>query len=123
VTDSRPFPGQQVEVLVDRANGVYVVRLRGAIDASSVEIVKRELSRITSLPQPRVVVDCSDLYYVNSTGFGMFFAWHRACENNRGRLALCCVQEKVRKIMGLLGLEGFVTVCGTRAEATARVGK
>jgi anti-sigma B factor antagonist len=99
--------------------GVHVVVLSGAIDAASVEQVRRVVEPLLAIPDSRVLLDCHSLAYVNSTGFGLFFGWSRACEGGRNRFALAGLARKLANLMKVLGMENFVTVYSSREAALA----
>lgn len=99
---------RQLSIDVETGDGVSVVTLTGAIDASNASDFARVLDRVCAGETPRVVVDCAELIYVNSTSFGLFFKYHRVCEKHGGGFAICSVRRKILNIINLLGLDKFL---------------
>jgi len=111
---SRPL-----QIKTDQMDGVAVVSVSGYVDASNVQDFWRAIEPLCSGRGPKVVLDLQGLVYLNSIGFGLLLAWHRACRANHGKFALCGLGERTRFIMHLLGLETLLTICPTRDEAAA----
>lgn len=108
---------QLFDVQTDRTEGVAIAYVSGAVDASNVEDFKRAIDPLCSERGAKVLLYLSGLKYLNSIGFGLLFAWHRACLGNGGRFALCNMKEKHRGILKLLGLESLLNVHATLEEA------
>jgi anti-anti-sigma factor len=106
-----------LEIDVVQTNGVAVVTLDGALDASSVEQFQDTLGTLCERQGGRVLLDCSNLSYVNSTSFGLFFKYHRSCAQHGGVFAMCGVWDKVMHIVSLLGLDKFLKIYPDRATA------
>jgi anti-sigma B factor antagonist len=111
------MPSPQLDIQTEHVDGVAVVHLNGAIDASSVEDLKRAVEPLCAVPHPKVVLNCAALIYVNSTGYGLFFTWQRACRLRNGQMALCGLKKKIHQVIQVLGLENLLTICATQAEA------
>jgi anti-anti-sigma factor len=110
---------RQLTISVDKIDGISVVSLTGAIDASNVRDLSDILEKTCSGSPPRAILDCSTLQYVNSTSFGMFFKYHQHCLKQGGALVLAGVQGKIRNIIKILGLEKFLKLYASRKEALA----
>jgi anti-anti-sigma factor len=108
---------QQLSITTADVDGVTVVGLSGAVDASNVAEFERALRDVCEAGPAPVLVDCSDLTYVNSTSFGLFFKYHQMCEENGGSFAMCGLREKIRAIVDLLGLNRFLALYEDQASA------
>ncbi len=117
------MPGRQLDIDVKQDGDAYVVALAGAIDASSTEDIRQAVEPLVNQPKAKVILDCTALNYVNSTGYGLFFAWQRTCASHGGRFVLCGVRPKLQNLMKLLGLEKYVTFCAHIEEARTALSK
>jgi anti-sigma B factor antagonist len=110
---------RQLEIQVEREGPVNVVTLAGAVDPSSVEDFKSRMNKVATEEPAVVLLDCSNLSYVNSQSLGLLFHYHRQCEQHKGKLALCCVWDKIQNILRLLGLDTVLAIYDSREEAMA----
>ncbi len=110
---------QPLEIRLERVENVQVVSLEGIIDASTFDDVRRVVEPLCEQEKPRVLVDCSNLHYINSTGYGFFFAMLRECKSREGLFALCSVRNRVRNILKGLGIEKYFAIHPSQAEALA----
>lgn len=104
------MPGPSLNLEVQTVNGAHIVRVVGDIDAASIDMFQRAVEPLCHQPQPRILVDCTHLNYVNSAGFGLFFTLTRACSQRNGEFVLCALRTKVRNVMHVLGLEHLLNV-------------
>lgn len=111
------MPNLQLETVREVVGGVTIIRLKGAVDASNMTDFTRCVEKACQGNAPRVLVNCQDLTYVNSTSFGLLFKFHGLCRSRNGQFALCAVSAKLLNIIGLLGLNKFLTVYPTQAAA------
>lgn len=113
------MPTDQLAIDIKQADGVTVVLLDGPVDAASTDELRTAVEPLLDVDQPRILIDGTALNYVNSTGFGLFFAWTRACTDKGGALALCNLRSKIQNLIKVLGLEIYLNVYPTRDEALA----
>jgi anti-anti-sigma factor len=84
----------------------YEVRLSGEIDQSNMtEKIAPVNEQIAAMPSgSTLVLDFSDLTYINSTFIGNLAGWYRALQLKQGALRLKHVNESVKEILTLVGL-------------------
>ena len=71
------------------------------------------------MPGARVLLDCGQLTYLNSTSIGLLMKFHRGLVVSRGRLALCALNSKLARTLELLQIGKSLQLYPTRAEALA----
>jgi anti-sigma B factor antagonist len=113
---------KQLEIVVEQKGNVSILTPVGAVDASSLDDFKDALESVCGREHAKVIVDCDELAYANSTSFGLLFHYHRHCQTQQGKFVLCSVREKIHNIIRLLGLESVLQIYGTRAEALEGLG-
>lgn len=111
-----------LDIKVTRADEIAYVSISGAVDPQSAEKLKSQLMPLCAEPHPRIILDCSGLTYINSLCMGQMTAYHKTCEANGGRFALCGVESRILEVMKLIHLDELVTICASRSEAMAAVG-
>lgn len=66
-----------------------------------------------------LVVDMSNVTFMDSTGLRVLIAAHERAEENGGRLAIVAAEGPVTKLLGITGVTEWLNVYTTRALATA----
>ncbi|MBN2561688.1 MAG: STAS domain-containing protein [Phycisphaerae bacterium] len=107
----------QLDIRVEQHGPVSILCLVGSVDASNLDVFEDALKSVCDREHAKVVVDCDELSYVNSTSFGLLFHYHKVCESRHGKFVLCSVREKILNLIRLLGLENVLRIHGTQAEA------
>jgi anti-anti-sigma factor len=119
---SEPEPNV-LTVAVDRdAGGVDLVALRGELDFASGEPLSTAFADLTGGPR-RVVVDLSDLEFVDSSGVKMLVAAARAVEDAGGAFVLAGPTATVRRVFDILHLADVLTVVETRQAALDEIAR
>jgi anti-sigma B factor antagonist len=117
------MPKRQLNIDTAKTDGVSIITLSGALDASNVTYFEDALEKACAEDQPVVLLECSDLTYVNSTSFGLFFKYHRLCGKHKGAFAMCGLRGKILNIVKLLGLDSFLVLYPDRQSALAQLRK
>ncbi|HET9074085.1 MAG TPA: STAS domain-containing protein [Solirubrobacteraceae bacterium] len=107
-------PHFQVEV--SREDRRAILRLRGELDVSSSPALEDELSRVSGLPV--IVLDLSDLEFIDSTGLGVLVKSHQRVRDEGGRLAIVEGGGQVRRLLELTGLDQQLTLVVSADELT-----
>ena len=112
-------PTSELTVDITQADDLRIVELSGSVDTSSAEVIRRRIAPLCEMPGSKVLIDCRNVGYLNSSCFGQFSHLHRLCAEHGGKLVLCSLDEAAREIMDLLGLLKTVQVVRTRKEGLA----
>jgi anti-sigma B factor antagonist len=82
-------------------DGVTVVELRGAIDVGCALLLKTVFEEVMQHGVRHLVVDLSEVEFVDSSGLGVFVAAHRIARSRGSSLTLCAPRPQVRKVFQL----------------------
>ena len=106
--------------LVQKAVGsVLVIKIIGSrLDARSAPGFKDQLGEIVAGGQRRIVLDLSEVTFVDSSGLGAMASILKALEGSGG-LAVCGARDAVRTVFKLTRLDKVLRLCGGEAEAVA----
>jgi len=90
----------------------YEVKLSGEIDQSNMaeKIAPINEQIATMASDSTLVLDFSNLTYINSTFIGNLAGWYRALQQKQGTLCLKHVNESVREILTLVGLINVIEI-------------
>ncbi|MCZ6788153.1 MAG: STAS domain-containing protein [Planctomycetota bacterium] len=107
-------------VRVDSPAGeVVTLHLGGVIDAHTLDKFERALKQIVEAGTRSVLLDCEELRYVNSSGFGELVRYSDQLRARQGLLVLTRVPPKVAIILEMLGLKSLIPVVATLEEGRA----
>ena len=62
---------QVFKLSVEKVESVTVVHVAGPVDSAHVELFKAELTPLCAVPGARVLLDCGQLTYLNSSSIGL----------------------------------------------------
>jgi exopolysaccharide biosynthesis WecB/TagA/CpsF family protein/anti-anti-sigma factor len=98
------------------AGSVVQVKLRGRIDAEMVtSCLAQEM--MPEEGRPNVLIDCSDVTFMDSTGLGFLIKIFRACNQAGGTLVLLSPSETLSRMLSLLNLSRVIPVAQSAGEA------
>lgn len=86
------------------------IRVSGEIDASNLEKKTQPISdKIKALsPGSTLVLDCTELVYINSTFIGHLAAWLNELQTKQGHLVLKNTNKQIREVLELVGLNKVI---------------
>jgi anti-sigma B factor antagonist len=94
-----------------------VVAVSGELDASCAPAFKERILAALAGAEP-VVLDLSEVTYIDSTSVGALFAARKATGMTRERVSIVCGGE-IRRMFEITGLDLVFDLVDTRAEALA----
>ncbi len=85
-----------------------VLKIRGAVDASTTSNLESYLQRAMEEGISRLVIDLSNTVYINSSGWGMIVNCFQEFSQNNGRMVLAGMDDSVYRIFCDLGFEPLI---------------
>jgi len=98
-------------------NNVTVVELQGELDGDSVELFKDTVTDIIANRKADIVLDMSDVGFVDSRGLEQLLWLRDYCNENRRELRLAGLDENIVKILEITRLESEFDRYAELAEA------
>jgi anti-sigma B factor antagonist len=98
-------------------DNTVIMTLNGELDASSSVILDEELSDPEIMKYAKVLVNCQDLNYISSAGLGVFISHLQRFEDAQIKLIFYNMQDKVRNVFEILGLDLLMTIVSDYEEA------
>ena len=111
----------RVELAVSRQSvgGYPVVAVSGEVDVYSAPALKESLTELLQSGASTVVVDLSDVAFLDSTGLGALVEARAATTEAGGSLPIVCSHERILKLFTITGLDGVFAIHPTVDEAVA----
>jgi len=104
-----------VQVRLDVTDGHTICRPVGALDAYSAPGLRGCMALLASVP--KLVVDLSEVPFIDSAGLRALFASIRRVRDSGGQVAVCSAQPQVRGLLDAVALGTVMCVAGTVDEA------
>lgn len=99
--------------------GCAVVAVAGELDVYSVPRLQSELRRVMATGRFTVVVDLTDVAFMDSSGLGVLVSAHKRMLAVRGTLRVVTDQPLVLKLLRITSLAGVLAVYPTLDAALA----
>lgn len=79
--------------------------------------LKSELILINTEGQCNVIMDLSEVEYIDSSGLGSLLVGHRLCKNSEGLFILTNMDENITRLIHISQLEEVLNIVPTNEEA------
>ncbi|HEX5136607.1 MAG TPA: STAS domain-containing protein [Planctomycetota bacterium] len=108
----------------EHQGGILTLHLGGVIDAHTLDKFEHRLAEAMQQGIRSLVLDCEELRYVNSSGFGELIRYFDRLREQGGTLVLARVAPKVGIILEMLGLKSLIPMASSLDAAleTAKLG-
>lgn len=111
-----------LRVETEDRNDYALVTASGEIDAATADSVADAVSAALSDGFKTVVLDFSDVTFIDSTGLGVLVKSHRAAEATDAMFAVVHPTPQTRKLIRVLGLDQLLHVYDSLDQALANRG-
>lgn len=106
-----------MKITRDIKDSTIIMTLDGELDASSSVMLDEELSDPEIMKYSKILVDCENLHYISSAGLGVFISHLQRFEDAQIKLIFYNMQDKVRNVFEILGLDLLMTIVSNYEEA------
>lgn len=98
-------------------NDILKVSIEGEVDVYTSINLKKELNDLVKAGRKDLIIDLSNVKYMDSSGLGVLVALLKLLKSEQGSLKLVALPLKVRKIFDLTRLTKFFDIYETAEEA------
>jgi anti-sigma B factor antagonist len=91
-------------------DGIPVLSVKGEVDVYSAPTLSENLNELFDEGSTTVIVDLSEVAFLDSTGLGALIAARSAADKAGGGLSIVCAQDRVLKLFTITGLDGVFTI-------------
>ena len=102
---------------VDVDERTHVVAPRGEVDAVTAPQLGRRLLSLAEEGKTRLVVDLSNVTFMDSTGIGVLLNAVKQLRQREGGLVLVCPTERILRPFQITGLMDHLRIFGSREQA------
>lgn len=102
---------QLLEISTCRHGRHALVAVRGELDLAGAAEMRARLRRACEENEGRVILDLSELMFVDSTGLSILVEYHAKTRSAGGRLILVAPRPAVVRVLDITGLRERLYVC------------
>jgi anti-sigma B factor antagonist len=120
VANGRLIVAGALEITVRHEQGVAIAAVIGDIDISTVSELREALVTLAGSGEA-LIVDLSEVTFIDSTGLGALIGAYRHAVARGGSLHAVCAQPQARKLLWLTGVDRRIPLADTVEEALQSV--
>jgi anti-sigma B factor antagonist len=91
-------------------NGALLFKLRGSLDLATAPTVRAALSEAAEKGNHELIVDLTQLEFLDSTGLGVLIGAHRRAAEHGGSLRLIVNEGPISRLLNITGLIAVFSV-------------
>ena len=99
----------QLQFETEDRSGVHLVRISGPLDSITYDQFRAYMDPLVIQSQKRVVLDCTDLTYVNSRGVALLLHYQRTSSLKLSFFGITGVPPRIVKEVEMLGLRKLLS--------------
>lgn len=89
----------------------------GELDAYGALEVDKTIEKMLQKAHYNICIDCQELQYISSAGLGVFISYFELFQEKKGHLIFYNLNDKVKNVFQLLGLEKIMKITKNLEEA------
>jgi anti-sigma B factor antagonist len=93
------------------------VRISGRLDTTNYTDLEKKLNDLIDRQQDRILVDCSGMDYISSSGLRILLMALKKVNLAKGIFALCGLQPGIREIFDISGFTTIFAIFDTQEDA------
>lgn len=98
---------------------VAVVEVTGEVDVYTAPALDEALAELVAAGRTGIVVDLTAVDFLDSTGLGVLVKTLKRVREQQGHLAVVAVEERIRKIFRITGLDTVMSLSTSVDDAVA----
>jgi anti-sigma B factor antagonist len=112
-----------IDLRTEDGGETLVFKLRGSLDLATAPTVRAALSEATDKGGHDLIVDLTQLEFLDSTGLGVLIGAHRRAAEHGGSLRLIASDGPISRLLNITGLITVFAVYHTLEDARADRGR
>lgn len=108
-----------MQLPIQKEGSITIAFLRGQIDSVNAADLERDVMQLLDEGTERLLLDCSQLDYINSAGLRVFLLAAKRLEGGSGSLAFCSLDPNVKMVFETIGFDRILTIYPDKSAALA----
>lgn len=106
-----------MEINENRTEDLVILGLKGRLDATSTQGLEERVLALLDDGVPRLVFDCAELDYINSSGLRIMVMALQRQKKNGGKVGVCCLKDYIQEIFEISGYDKLFPLFTNRDDA------
>ena len=106
-----------MQILDEPHGDIRIVTIDDHLDTTTAPQLERALHGLIDNGDQRILIDCTELRYVNSAGLKALLLVAKRLEANSGALVLCALAPNVSMVFTMIGFDRVLKILPNRDEA------
>lgn len=102
-----------VDIKSEHNGAAIIYRLHGSLDLATAPSLRAALIEAANEGKHEIIVDLTELEFLDSTGLGALIGAHRRALENGGRVRLIVRDGPIQRLLNITGLMRIFAVYGT----------
>ena len=102
--------GLSMSLTVSLDDETVVIAVHGDVDCATCNKLRHVIHGILATGVDSIVLDCTDLKFMDSSGLGVVAETVRHLQGRGGSLTLCNTNDTIRRLFTITGVEALVTL-------------
>lgn len=112
-----------MEIFQEKIDDVMVLRLIGRLDTISSKTLGETLRQLIQQKEHKLIIDLSELIFISSSGLRILLTTAKQLNHQKGKLALCGLQKKVKEVFDIAGFSMLFKLFSSTEEAHSQIGE
>ena len=92
-----------MEVKINKENNVSTVNLIGRLDTPASQEVSEQLEPLMADASGTIVLDCTEMSYISSSGLRIFLSLRKAAASQGGKIIVKNITDDIRQVFMMTG--------------------
>ncbi|MGN0211778.1 MAG: STAS domain-containing protein [Muribaculaceae bacterium] len=99
-----------METIISQNGNDTIIKISGRLDTIASTKFEQCIAPISGLANASIVVDCSELQYISSSGLRIFLSLQKNVAANNGIMVLKSLGSDIREIFDMTGFSSIFTI-------------
>lgn len=92
-----------MEIIKNKEQGAMTVRLIGRLDTPAAQEIAPEMESLKNDAAGIIVLDCSEMDYISSSGLRLFLTLRKATAEKGGKIIIRGISDSIRSVFMMTG--------------------
>jgi anti-anti-sigma factor len=106
-----------MELSEQTRDGYMIIGINGRLDTTNYQILEHRLMKYIDENQIRLIIDCTRMDYISSSGLRIFLMALKRVSQAKGRFVICSLQDMIKEVFAISGFNSIFEVYPTVDEA------
>ncbi len=108
-----------MDISKTKESNLMVVAINGRLDTTNYMELDKELDSLVSSGEQNILIDCTDMNYISSSGLRVFLVYLKKMRSEGGKITLCGMQTMIKEVFSISGFTSLFNIYESREKAVA----